>query len=535
MWTTTRGTWTNKNIALLEPTSSCDDPPAGSQDEWAVSVFKVTGNEACGDECVHFSGLVSGASDNFVARKEGSFLCQLFVESHTFPDQARRSLRRRLAPTPLMTNMHMRPTARQPAFAPVPDIDLTASWLVAAAGICSDLSVTPKSEMVAAKSDADQSGTFVADISFKFHPATSVAFAKSPDHGAVEIGDDGIVIREKAYSATDVLSAAVWDLKNIALVEPTSSCDDPPTGSQDEWGVSVFKVTGNDECGESCVRYGGHVSAASSNLVRLEKSGRFPCQLYVDASEASCKGIGEDCGGAYGKAHDDECCSKYCSIYSNTCYWDGEDGISHASPSPPPPPPVPAPLEAKAATPICPSVSFCEPLEWTELGFTDVPVGTCDPNPESSGSQTVVCPPGTVLMPPQGGKPTTTPPKFLGSYNDYGASTQVKGQRIKVISATYGGSASEWGGSNCGSSDQTANLADYCDGKEQCAYPINYQDIGDPSVGCTKKYSSLLLVWRRVEHQVLRRSASGGERQDSDSQVPLHRLVPASPTARMRS
>ena len=215
------GTWTNKNIALLEPTSSCDDPPAGSQDEWGVSVFKVTGNEACGEECVHFSGLVSGASDNFVARKEGRFLCQLFVESHTFSDQARRSLRRRLAPTPLMTNMHMQPTARQPAFAPVPDIDLTSSWLVATAGICSDLSVTPTSETVAAESDADQSGTFIADITFKFHPSTSVAYTKSPDHGAVEIGEDGVVVRDKAYSAVEVLSAAAWDLKNIALLEPT--------------------------------------------------------------------------------------------------------------------------------------------------------------------------------------------------------------------------------------------------------------------------------------------------------------------------
>jgi len=322
------GTWTNKNIALLEPTSSCDDPPAGSQDEWAVSVFKVTGNEACGEECVHFSGLVSGASDNFVARKEGRFLCQLFVESHTFSDQARRSLRRRLAPTPLMTNMHMQPTARQPAFAPVPDIDLTASWLVATAGICSDLTVTTHAQYVPGASAADQSGTFESDITFKFHPKTSVAFTKSPAHRATDIGD-GIEIQGKEYSQTDVLSSAVWNLKNIALLEPTSLCDDPPAGSQDEWGTTVFKITSSSACGDGidgCVLYNGMVSGTSSNLVgRVEKSGRFPCQMYVDSGCGGCsgdepycntKGINHCTNGKDGArcADTSECASETCTF-----------------------------------------------------------------------------------------------------------------------------------------------------------------------------------------------------------------------------
>ena len=236
-----------------------------------------------------------------MARKEGRFLCQLFVESHTFSDQARRSLRRRLSPTPLMSSM--KPTARQPAFAPVPDIDLTASWLVAAAGICSDLSVTPNLQHVAAESAADQSGTFIADIKFQFHPETSVAYTMSPDRGAVEIGDDGVVVGDKAYTAVDVLTAAVWDLKNIALLEPTSSCGDPPAGSQDEWAISVFKVNTNDKCGAECVLYSGRVSSSSLDSF-VQKKGRFPCQLYVDSK---CSGVPKDtrCN------KDDECAAKF--------------------------------------------------------------------------------------------------------------------------------------------------------------------------------------------------------------------------------
>jgi len=316
---------------------------------------------------VHFSGLVSGASDNFVARKEGRFLCQLFVESHTFSDQARRSLRRRLAPTPLMTNMHMQPTARQLAFAPVPDIepviDLTVGWLVAAAGICSDLSVAPKLQNVSAESDADQPGTFVADIKFQFHPETSVAHTKSPDRGAVEIGDDGVVLGDKAYTAVDVLSAAVWDLKNIALLEPTSSCDDPPAGSQDEWAISVFKVSASDKCGAECVLYSGRVSASSSSLdVSVQKNGRFPCQLYVDSN--------------------------------------GDDNKWAAPPRPPPPPPPLLNFKAGDVDPVTGLVA------WNKLAGQELTCGT-----EQS------CPDGTVMSFEV--YPEKKLPLARGSYWDY--------------------------------------------------------------------------------------------------------------------
>ena len=123
----------------------------------------------------------------------------------------------------------------------------------------------------------------MADVAFKFRPDTSVAFTKSPDHRATEIGD-GINIQGKEYSQPDVLSSAVWDLKNIALLEPTSSCDDPPAGSQDEWRISVFKVTGNEACGnDECVRYTGRVSAETPDLEGRQRAAQFPCMLYVDS------------------------------------------------------------------------------------------------------------------------------------------------------------------------------------------------------------------------------------------------------------
>ena len=70
------GSWTGKNLALLTPTSTCDDPPKGHQDEFDVTVFRVVENQACGEACVRYSGEVSTTSDNFVARKDGRFLCQ---------------------------------------------------------------------------------------------------------------------------------------------------------------------------------------------------------------------------------------------------------------------------------------------------------------------------------------------------------------------------------------------------------------------------------------------------------------------------
>jgi hypothetical protein len=53
---------------------------------------------------------------------------------------------------------------------------------------------------------------------------------------------------------------------------------------------------------------------------------------------------------------------------------------------------------------------------------------------------------------------------------------------IEVESATYGG--------NCGAprGNETAHLAQACDGQPQCHYRIDYRAIGDPAVGCGKDY-----------------------------------------------
>ena len=166
------------------------------------------------------------------------------------------------APDRRVTNFAPRP----PVPNPVDDPD----WLVAASGFCSDFSFAPD-----------------GSIDFKFHPEVSVAFTDAPFHQAASL-EDGIEIRGEEYSQTDVLAAGTWTNKNIALLEPTSTCG-PEQGDQ-AWGISVFKVEEHRHCtdnetaweGHPCVHYSGYVSAATSNFVNVNE-GRFVCQLFVDS------------------------------------------------------------------------------------------------------------------------------------------------------------------------------------------------------------------------------------------------------------
>jgi hypothetical protein len=58
---------------------------------------------------------------------------------------------------------------------------------------------------------------------------------------------------------------------------------------------------------------------------------------------------------------------------------------------------------------------------------------------------------------------------------------------IEIISATYG--------LNCGASpgNETAHLAEACNGKPECLYRVDYTAIGDPVPGCGKDY---VVEWR---------------------------------------
>jgi len=63
-----------------------------------------------------------------------------------------------------------------------------------------------------------------------------------------------------------------------------------------------------------------------------------------------------------------------------------------------------------------------------------------------------------------------------------GLRSSIKSAGIVVKSALYG--------TNCGTgSNQTSNLADACNSKQQCDYTINHNSIGDPSPGCPKTYT----------------------------------------------
>ena len=88
----------------------------------------------------------------------------------------------------------------------------------------------------------------------------------------------------------DALVSSAWDHKNIALLEPTSTCGADEQNDQ-AWGISVFKVKEHRHCsdgetaweGHPCVHYSGYVSAATSNFVNVNE-GRFVCQLFVDST-----------------------------------------------------------------------------------------------------------------------------------------------------------------------------------------------------------------------------------------------------------
>ena len=126
----------------------------------------------------------------------------------------------------------------------------------------------------------DMGGHFVADIAFNYYPQTAVKFTDFPHHLAKTIEGDA--------AEADALVSSAWDHKNIALLEPTSTCS-PEQGDQ-AWGISVFKVEEHRHCtdgetaweGHPCVHYSGYVSAATTNFVNVNE-GRFVCQLFVDS------------------------------------------------------------------------------------------------------------------------------------------------------------------------------------------------------------------------------------------------------------
>ena len=172
----------------------------------------------------------------------------------------------------------------------MPDVVDDPAWLIATTGFCSNLNVVMKVRDVdGSETPGDMGGHFVADIAFNYYPQTAVKFTDFPHHLAKTIEGDA--------AEADALISSAWDHKNIALLEPTSSCGAGDQSSQ-AWGISVFKVEEHRHCtdgetaweGHPCVHYSGYVSAATSNFVNVNE-GRFVCQLFVDSwqcSSASC-------------------------------------------------------------------------------------------------------------------------------------------------------------------------------------------------------------------------------------------------------
>ncbi|EOD15686.1 hypothetical protein EMIHUDRAFT_436728 [Emiliania huxleyi CCMP1516] len=182
-------------------------------------------------------------------------------------------------------------TERGPLFAPsnpapgpmVPDVVEDPNWLIATSGFCSSLNVVMNERDVeASETEGDMAGHFVADISFNYYPQTAVKFTDFPYHKANAIEGD--------QNEADALVSPAWDHKNIALLEPTSTCSADEQTSQ-AWGISVFKVEEHRACSENetaweghpCVHYTGYVSAETSNFVNVNEA-RFPCQLFIDSS-----------------------------------------------------------------------------------------------------------------------------------------------------------------------------------------------------------------------------------------------------------
>ena len=117
-------------------------------------------------------------------------------------------------------------TGRGPLFAPfnpapgpvVPDVVEDPNWLIATSGFCSHLNVVMKERDVgASKTEGDTVAHFMADISFNYYPQTAVKFTDFPYHKANTIEGD--------ENEADALVSSAWDHKNIALLEPTSTCE----------------------------------------------------------------------------------------------------------------------------------------------------------------------------------------------------------------------------------------------------------------------------------------------------------------------
>ena len=164
----------------------------------------------------------------------------------------------------------------------MPDVVDDPAWLIATSGFCSNLNVVIKERDVGkGETEGDTAAHFMADIAFNYYPQTAVKFTDFPHHLAKTIEGDA--------AEADALISSAWDHKNIALLEPTSSCGADDQSSQ-AWGISVFKVEEHRHCtdgetaweGHPCVHYSGYVSAATSNFVNVNE-GRFVCQLFVDS------------------------------------------------------------------------------------------------------------------------------------------------------------------------------------------------------------------------------------------------------------
>jgi len=176
----------------------------------------------------------------------------------------------------------------------VPDVVDDPAWLIATSGFCSNLNVVMKERDVgASETEGDATAHFIADIEFNYYPQSAVKFTDFPHHLAKTIEGDA--------AEADALVSSSWDHKNIALLEPTSTCSADEQSSQ-AWGISVFKVEEHRPCadgetaweGHPCVHYSGYVSAATSNFVNVNE-GRFVCQLFVDSVETRCELVRKTC------------------------------------------------------------------------------------------------------------------------------------------------------------------------------------------------------------------------------------------------
>jgi len=211
--------------------------------------------------------------------------------------------------------------------------------------------VIKERDVGASETEGDTAAHFMADISFNYYPQTAVKFTDFPYHKANTIEGD--------HNEADALVSSAWDHKNIALLEPASTCG-PEQGDQ-AWGISVFKVEEHRSCitdgetaweGHPCVHYSGYISAATSNFVNVNE-GRFVCQLFVDSAverstvdggggawetdsrtacdpcveaqavkdgkEECCLMIGYKCYTGFWSNDDDLCCSGECGLE-----WSGE-------------------------------------------------------------------------------------------------------------------------------------------------------------------------------------------------------------------